>query len=277
MAYRITTIGPAPEGMFVCDKELLRKFHETYLVSYHERMERARLKKSQEVGRNDPCPCGSVDIQFDVYKLHELYEDGQTLADLGELIGRDSRTVGRLFNKHNLHIRTKSENASGENNSSFVDGPIYTKDGYVEIWDGQKRVLEHRYIMEQYIGRPLLPNEIVHHINGIKDDNAIENLKLVDSCTHRAEHALPEGAWSKNYEHCIKCGTTERNHAGNGYCTKCYTYIRTVEKRGYETDKDENGQRIFSEEHREKLKSAAIVRETRKKYKKCCINNRRAA
>lgn len=63
--------------------------------------------------------------------------------------------------------------------------PSITSLGYVRININGKRILYHRYIMEQYLGRQLTKDERIHHINGIKTDNRIENLELIKN---QSEH-----------------------------------------------------------------------------------------
>lgn len=49
-------------------------------------------------------------------------------------------------------------------------------------------VLEHRWVVEQHIGRKLLPSEHVHHINGDRLDNRLSNLEVLSRNAHQAAH-----------------------------------------------------------------------------------------
>lgn len=59
---------------------------------------------------------------------------------------------------------------------------------YKRIRIGNRLIDEHRLIMEEYLGRKLEENEIVHHINEDKKDNRIENLEVMKLSEHSKMH-----------------------------------------------------------------------------------------
>lgn len=54
--------------------------------------------------------------------------------------------------------------------------------------DHTNRIKEHRLVMEKHLGRYLEPHEHIHHINGIKTDNRLENLQIVTPQEHMSLH-----------------------------------------------------------------------------------------
>ena len=62
------------------------------------------------------------------------------------------------------------------------------KRGYIEGIVNGRCVKQHRWKMEQKLGRKLRPDEVVHHRNGDRADNRLRNLQLMTDSEHKSHH-----------------------------------------------------------------------------------------
>ena len=86
----------------------------------------------------------------------------------------------------------------GKPSPNSKGGRIRDRLGYIQIWKPEHinariggYIHEHRLVMSEYLQRPLETWEHIHHINGIKDDNRIENLQIMTKKVHKGEVVCP--------------------------------------------------------------------------------------
>ncbi len=144
---------------------------------------------------------------MDKKTLERLYIDKEwSTTRIAEHLGaKTDETVRKALQRYGIPIRSKSEagrlkvmtpehlakvRASaatvnkgqyGANHPAWKNARWKDRDGYVLMSVRGKSMKEHRYLMEQHLGRPLDPWEEVDHKNLIKDDNRLENLEVISS------------------------------------------------------------------------------------------------
>lgn len=107
-----------------------------------------------------------------------------------------AHTGKKLSFEHIAKIIKNLSHFSGDKSLSWKGGRWIDKTGYQEVYcpDQSTRskpyIKEHRLVMQLYLGRKLLSSEHIHHLNGNKLDNRIENLILLSNSEHRKLHGL---------------------------------------------------------------------------------------
>lgn len=141
----------------------------------------------------------------------------------------DISQLGRKQSPETIQKRIRR----GKNHYNWKGGIQKSTQGYIMVYKPEHPFASRKYIkratlvMEKYLGRYLIPPELVHHKNNIFDDDRIENLQL---CANKSEHVkkfhpFPKlNRWAIHYDKCIHCGTIKRKHNGKGLCWYCYRH-----------------------------------------------------
>jgi hypothetical protein len=139
-----------------------------------------KRKSSRQRCAHDGCDNWARTIRFGMCRRHE----DRPLCDVAGC-GRSIKTIkSGLCGMHSHRLKRYGD--VGPAHALIEDRGVghLNRDGYrlvisPDVVKGRRRqVMEHRLVMEQHLGRRLWPDEVVHHINGVRDDNRIENLEL---------------------------------------------------------------------------------------------------
>ena len=76
-----------------------------------------------------------------------------------------------------------------KSSDGYVNVRIYQDDPLYSMADQYGYIFEHRLVMARHLNRCLFSKEVVHHKNGVRDDNRLENFELMFRGKHMTEHS----------------------------------------------------------------------------------------
>jgi transposase len=118
--------------------------------------------------------------------LRLFVDDELTQGQIAVRFNTHQSTISKILRRNGIFSQ---EHARGDRHGNWKGGKILTGSGYFQVIlpveddlasmrDTMGYVLEHRLVMARALGRPLQEWETVHHINGNREDNRLENLQL---------------------------------------------------------------------------------------------------
>jgi hypothetical protein len=138
----------------------------------------------------------ALDLQK-VNKIYEMFESGSMISEIVKQVGTNRETVRQYLQKRYTPKQKRAivlknfRQPKGQASPNWKGGREMTKDGYICLWISRtEKILEHRRIMENHLGRKLTRSEVVHHINGNNADNRLENLELTTLSEDIRRHQL---------------------------------------------------------------------------------------
>ena len=138
----------------------------------------------------------SDDLKSNLITLY--IEQKLSTREIGKILGCSHDYVSDKLKEIGVTVDDRLTALQSERNPSWKNGKT-TKNGYVQISSKTicaKRKFEHQIVMENFIGRELHENEVVHHIDGNKTNNNINNLALMDRTAHARLHSIER--WKTN-------------------------------------------------------------------------------
>lgn len=121
-------------------------------------------------------------------------------------LSRLGKVSGMKGKKHSEETRKKmSIDRSGNKSYRWKGGILTDRNGYIYEYCPNHpstvnvHVPQHRLIMEKKVGRYLFKHETVHHKNGIRNDNRIENLELWSSSHPKGQRIEDKIKWAKEF------------------------------------------------------------------------------